>query len=76
MANSYKVIDETKWERAMHCMVFRNSVLSCHGLHIRIFPILIQGRKITQHRCLIGENIMNETDGLSCRCRFRHIILS
>lgn len=26
MANSYKVIDEKNWERAMHCMVFRNSV--------------------------------------------------
>ena len=26
MPNRYKVIDESKWERAMHCMVFRNSV--------------------------------------------------
>lgn len=26
MANNYKVIDENKWERAMHCMIFRNSV--------------------------------------------------
>ena len=26
MANQYKVIDESKWERAMHCMVFRNSI--------------------------------------------------
>lgn len=26
MANTYKVIDEKTWERAMHCMVFRNSV--------------------------------------------------
>ena len=26
MANRYQVIDETKWKRAMHCMVFRNSV--------------------------------------------------
>ena len=26
MANQYKVIDESKWERAMHCTVFRNSV--------------------------------------------------
>lgn len=26
MTNSYKIIDETKWERAMHCAVFRNSV--------------------------------------------------
>ena len=25
MANYYKVIDESTWERAMHCMVFRNS---------------------------------------------------
>lgn len=26
MANDYKVIDEKMWERAMHCMIFRNSV--------------------------------------------------
>ena len=26
MANHYEVIDEKAWERAMHCMVFRNSV--------------------------------------------------
>ncbi len=26
MSNSYKIIDENKWERAMHCMVFRNSI--------------------------------------------------
>ncbi len=26
MENNYKVIDEAKWERAMHCMIFRNSV--------------------------------------------------
>lgn len=26
MSNSYKVIDEKNWKRAMHCMVFRNSV--------------------------------------------------
>ena len=26
MANLYKVIDENTWERAMHCMIFRNSV--------------------------------------------------
>lgn len=26
MSNQYKVIDEKTWNRAMHCMVFRNSV--------------------------------------------------
>ena len=26
MANHYQVVDEKTWERAMHCMVFRNSV--------------------------------------------------
>lgn len=26
MGNKYKVIDEAAWDRAMHCMVFRNSV--------------------------------------------------
>ncbi|MDE6103753.1 MAG: chloramphenicol acetyltransferase [Oscillospiraceae bacterium] len=26
MTNSYKIIDEKTWKRAMHCMVFRNSI--------------------------------------------------
>ena len=26
MANHYRVIDEKTWERAVHCMVFRNSI--------------------------------------------------
>lgn len=26
MNNTYKVIDESKWERALHCKIFRNSV--------------------------------------------------
>lgn len=26
MANPYRIVDEKNWERAMHCMVFRNSV--------------------------------------------------
>ena len=26
MANSYQIIDEKTWKRAMHCLVFRNSV--------------------------------------------------
>lgn len=26
MANKYEVIDESTWKRAMHCMVFRNSI--------------------------------------------------
>lgn len=26
MANKYEVIDESTWERAIHCMVFRNSI--------------------------------------------------
>ncbi len=26
MANTYKVIDEKNWDRAMHCAVFRNSI--------------------------------------------------
>lgn len=26
MANSYHIIDEKKWERAVHCAVFRNCV--------------------------------------------------
>ena len=26
MADNYKIIDEKTWERAMHCMIFRNSI--------------------------------------------------
>lgn len=26
MVNNYKIIDEKTWERAMHCMIFRNSI--------------------------------------------------
>ena len=26
MANRYKVIDESTWNRAMHCKIFRNSI--------------------------------------------------
>lgn len=26
MANNYQIINENEWERAMHCMVFRDSV--------------------------------------------------
>ena len=26
MANSYQIIDEKTWERAIHCAVFRNCV--------------------------------------------------
>lgn len=26
MVNTYKVVDEKTWERAMHCIIFRNSV--------------------------------------------------
>lgn len=28
MVNKYKVIDEKTWNRAMHCMIFRNGVES------------------------------------------------
>lgn len=26
MGNQYQIVDETTWKRAMHCMVFQNSV--------------------------------------------------
>lgn len=26
MSNTFKVIDENSWDRAMHCMIFRNSI--------------------------------------------------
>lgn len=29
MSNHYELIDETNWERAMHCRIFRNSIEPC-----------------------------------------------
>ena len=47
MANAYKVIDEKTWDRAMHCMVFRNSVepAFCVTFDVEITNFLQQIRK-------------------------------
>lgn len=30
MDNTYKIIDEANWKRAMHCQIFRNSIEPCY----------------------------------------------
>ena len=47
MANSYKVIDEKNWERAMHCAVFRNSVepAFCVTFEVDVTNFLTKTRK-------------------------------
>ena len=47
MGNTYKVIDESTWERAMHCMIFRNSVepAFCVTFEIDVTDFLQQIRK-------------------------------
>lgn len=49
MANTYQVIDEKTWERAMHCMVFRNSIepAFCVTFEVDITNFL---RKIKEQR--------------------------
>lgn len=47
MANTYMIIDEKTWERAMHCMIFRNSVepAFCVTFDVDITHFLQQIRK-------------------------------
>lgn len=30
MKNKYEIIDESKWKRALHCQIFRNSIEPCY----------------------------------------------
>ncbi len=48
MANTYKVIDEKNWDRAMHCAVFRNSIepAFCVTFEIEITSFLEKIKKI------------------------------
>lgn len=50
MANSYQVINEKTWERAMHCMVFRNSIepAFCVTFEVDVTNFLT---KIRQQEC-------------------------
>lgn len=50
MANRYQVIDETKWERAMHCMVFRNSIEPAFCVTFEA-DITNFKRKVKEQRC-------------------------
>lgn len=47
MANAYQVIDEKNWERAMHCMIFRDSVepAFCVTFHVDITNFLKKVRE-------------------------------
>ena len=39
MTNQYKIIDESKWDRSMHCMVFRNCLNFLHILTLNHFKL-------------------------------------
>ena len=47
MANSYKVIDGSNWERAMHCAVFKNSIepAFCVTFEVDVTNFLTKTRK-------------------------------
>ncbi len=47
MSNNYQVVDEQSWERAMHCMVFRNSVepAFCVTFEVDVTNFLARTRK-------------------------------
>lgn len=47
MANNYQIINENEWERAIHCMVFRDSVepAFCVTFDIDITNFLVQVRR-------------------------------
>jgi len=50
MSNQYKLIDEKTWPRAMHCMVFRNSVEPsfCVTFEVDVTNFL---RKVKEEKC-------------------------
>lgn len=47
ISNAYKVIDESNWERAMHCAVFRNSIepAFCVTFEVDVTNFLTKTRK-------------------------------
>lgn len=47
MGNTYEIIDETKWKRALHCQIFRNSIEPsyCVTLELDITNFLEKVRK-------------------------------
>ncbi|EHI58503.1 hypothetical protein HMPREF9473_03462 [ [Hungatella hathewayi WAL-18680] len=55
MANPYRIVDEKNWERAMHCMVFRNSVepAFCVTFEVDVTNFLQknEGTEIFLHAC-------------------------
>lgn len=63
MQNHYKVIDELSWDRAMHCMIFRNSVEPCFCLTFEA--------DITQYRKYVKEQGLSFTMAMVyavCKC--------
>lgn len=57
MANSYQIIDEKTWERAMHCMIFRNSVEPAFCVtfeaDITIFKHIVKKHGLSLYRYII-----------------------
>ncbi len=47
MGNTYEIVDETKWKRALHCQIFRNSIEPsyCVTLELDITNFLEKVRK-------------------------------
>ena len=52
--NTYQVIDEKNWERAMHCMVFRESVEPASPCRIEELNVFLRpsewDRIVSSHR--------------------------
>ena len=55
--NTYQVIDEKNWERAMHCMVFRESVEPAFCVTFEA-DITNFRRKVKAQKCLLLTGLM------------------
>ena len=81
MANTYQIIDEKTWKRAMHCMVFRNSVepAFCVTFEVDItkFLKLVKEQEYSFTLAMVYAvcKCANAIEELSCLFQFRHIIL-
>lgn len=81
MTNTYKVIDEEKWDRAMHCAVFRNSVepAFCVTFEVDITNFLIktkeQGMSFTMSMVYATCKCANEIEAFRYRFLDNKIVL-
>lgn len=88
MGNRYEVIDEKNWKRAMHCMVFRNSIepAFCVTFELDVTNFL---KKVKEQkysftlamvyavcRCLTGENTLKKTGVSLCQYLCRRTTLT